>query len=119
MPSFRAMHYLGTSFLGEAALTTQLGIPHSQAYFCATCGEIWYRIWVEGGLWMVHHAPCAAHRGELVMDYAAIPGSVLYTSPVGSPSYAAHIDFAPPAVLRRELDVHLSWITKELELWQQ
>ena len=114
MPSFAASHYLGQALLGEARLTTQLGIPHSRAFFCATCGEIWYRIWVEGGLWVVEHAPCENHVGKLPQDQERVPGSVLSTIPVGSPSYAAHIDFAPSEVLRREFEITLRYFEKEL-----
>jgi len=47
-------------------------------------------------------------------DQGCVPGSILATVPVGSPSYAAHLDFAPEGVLRRELEVHLRNAEKEL-----
>lgn len=88
----------------------------SLAYFCSTCGEVWERL-SAGPTWQILTVPCAAHSPRGVMDWGAIPGSVVYhavtTERTALWAQAACVEHLPPAIRRRELEVHLKYFYKE------
>lgn len=109
MPRVTAKYFIEDVFLGESEIETQLGLPHSFAYFCTTCGRIWARI-ETGGLWFPECVPCVNHRPEAVFDWEKQPGSILAYAwskdYCGSMNWAAVMEFLPNKVLAREFQIH-------------
>ena len=111
-----------TTFIIEGQVTATLhpGPPelvHGQpepreslAYFCETCGEVWARV-VEGGRpFRVISMSCSRHPRP-------------YPSAVGGSLWLiwdrAFNDSLPPAVMRRELDLHLKHYDKWRSYYDQ
>jgi ABC-type xylose transport system permease subunit len=92
-------------------------IPHSEAYFCSTCGDIWARIWVKDQPFWVNHAPCARHHPVFAAEATAVPGSLLNspisTSALALPHWANTLRYFPPALVEREFLLHLNFYLKE------
>ena len=72
----------------------------NHAFVCPTCGELWARVWVAADEWRGYTFPCAKCPPWPLCD--SVPGSVLEI--LGGDN----LDYLPPAVLRRELAVHLA-----------
>jgi len=110
-----AYYIIQKDLRGEAAVPE---LSCSLAYFCRTCGEIWGRIVVEGAeTWNLQQVPCAAHQPTGVPDWNRIAGSILLPLDphVGAWGQAASLALLPAAMLRRELEIHL---THTETLWQ-
>lgn len=109
-------YLLGQRLLASSPATAS----RSFAYFCTTCGEIWARAWSSTSAeWDVEVAPCTEHRPQGVADWGRIPGSLLHprTRSADLPRWAQSIslEHLPPAVLRRELEVHLNYAERQLQ----
>lgn len=88
--------------------------PESVAYFCATCGEIWARVLVEGSAsarWLIEQSPCERHRATGVPDWMQTPGSLvqgrLRRSAVSVMFWAATLESLPLPLQNREVALHL------------
>jgi hypothetical protein len=97
---------------GRVIAESSASAPRSFAYFCSTCGEIWGRVWSqECRLWDVEDVPCVEHVPQGVSDWSRTPGSFLNRQPNSFNTPRTHqiitLEHLPPAVLRRELEVHI------------
>lgn len=105
----RASYFLGSRLLGVSSFTTPNCLPHSEAFFCATCGDLWGRVLVDGSAWSVHTIPCEKHAPTGVPDWGAVPGSFLpnrlFAETVSVMFWATVLEHLPPAVLARELEI--------------
>jgi hypothetical protein len=87
--------------------------PDSLAYFCASCGRVWGRAYIEGTTWHQRTTPCERHWKTGVADWATVPGSFLpfsigwWSVEVSTMFWAATLDYLPPKVLSRELRLAL------------
>lgn len=106
----RAHYFLGNGVVGTSVLPTHAtGAPDSVAYFCATCGEIWARILVEGseGEWQLSNTPCAAHKPFGVSDWGQRPGSLVQSrmriADHGPMMWAATLEALPLSLKNREV----------------
>lgn len=110
MPKVTAKYYVEDEFLGESVVETVVGLPHSFAYFCTSCGRVWARIHANPDLWFPECVPCAKHRPKAVFDWEKQPGSILaYTWSkdfCGSMMWAAVMEFLPSKALVREFRIH-------------
>lgn len=119
---YQASYFITGRYMGSSTFTAPF-VPRSMAYFCATCGDIWARIHVEQGeqepYWEVCHVPCDKHKVRGVIDWAAVPGSLLSSrvdnkkSNLAVQDWARAIEHLPPEVLRREFDVNLKWYDQQ------
>ncbi len=96
-----------------------LGVS-SQVYFCLTCGRRWADILVGGSTsWGIQPVPCVDHAPGGVTDWGLVPGSLICrlvsTNFVGKGGWASCVEYIPPALWARELEVHLKHFYKELE----
>lgn len=91
--------------------------PSSQIFICATCGEPWAKVFIEGQTWRVTSAPCRQHSWQGVQDFERIPGSILSRLVskdfVGSGDWGIVIEHLPPALLQRELSLYIEHFLKE------
>lgn len=87
--------------------------PDSLAYFCASCGKVWGRIYIEGTTWHQRTTPCERHWKAGVADWATLPGSFLpfsiglWSVEVSKMFWGATLDNLPAKVLQRELRLSL------------
>ena len=102
MPAFHASHFFRGQFLGDC-IARSLEQPFSHAFFCSTCGDIWYRIAVTGQLWVVEPVQCDLH-GD---------GCIACTNINRAYCDASYIDYLPPAAIRREFELTLASYEKE------
>ena len=65
-----ALYFLGTRLLASAPVpaTPSGAAPHSEAYFCATCGSIWARVVIPDSPFTCHTVPCHLHQRTGVAD---------------------------------------------------
>ena len=110
--------FFGTSLI-ELPATTPAGIiPHSFAYFCGTCGEVWARIIANPSAWEVRQVPCELHRPSSVQDWSATPGSILtafiHKNMTAVTGWAAALELLPPEIIQREFNLHLTRFEKSL-----
>ncbi len=103
------IHYL---LAGNLLAASPAPGRRSFAYFCSTCGEIWGRVWAVGvDEWDVETVACEEHRPQGVIDWSRVPGSFLsrqFRSAYSPRSHQAiSVEHLPPAVLRRELELHI------------
>lgn len=110
MPVFHASHYLRGQFLGDQIARAQEQ-PLSHAFFCSQCGDIWYRIAVGGQDWCVEPMPCDKHSEG---RFNVPPGSIAAFADCRLANDASHIDYLPPAVIRREFELTLAFYEMEL-----
>lgn len=96
-------------------------IPHSLAYFCSTCGEIWGRIECRGegerDMWSVEICPCLHHSPQGVPDWSRYAGTVTDSFPttrmLSKMWWGKAVEHLPPKVLRQEFDRLIQHLTKE------
>lgn len=103
-----ALYFLQNKLIGQTTFQCEAS-PHSLAYFCPTCGEVWGRVVVDGGkYWSVQHVACEKHLPQGVPEWGKPPGcfctdldsrrrnlSVLW--------WGRAIEHLPPELLQREL----------------
>ena len=97
-------------------------VPHSLAYFCTTCGEIWGRIACEteghSPHWSVEVCPCLHHSRSGVPDWSKIPGTItdafLTERSLSKMWWGRALEHLPPKVLRQEFDRLMQHHTKEI-----
>lgn len=117
----KAVYFLEGQFLGQSEFDCP-NLPHSLAYFCATCGEIWGRIHCttpnHSAHWDTVICPCTRHSPASVQDWSKIPGTVtdaFLTVPLLSTMWHGRaLENLPPPVLKREFLLLLSYFEKEL-----
>lgn len=112
-------YFLGPRHLATATFEAAFS-PHSLAYFCPTCGDVWGRIMVEGGepYWSLQHACCEKHSPRGGVEWGKIPGSFLTTLPLAANEYggmwlARSIEHMPREVLEREVRIHTNFYQPE------
>lgn len=97
--------------------------PHSLAYLCPRCGEIWARIICvseefPAPHWAVSIVPCERHSPSCVADWGSIPGTL--TDPfelsvnLSTLHWGRAIDKLPPDLLSREFHLLLNHYEKKL-----
>lgn len=116
MPVFKTTFFLGSRLLATFQFESD-ATPHSLAYFCHTCGDVWGRIMVDGGhYWHVEHIPCCKHQRTGVPDWAGkVPGSFLLEDDsrkrmLSVLKWARAIEHLPVAVLDYELHRHIFYL---------
>lgn len=105
------------SYIIDGRLIAQRSaIPNagSHLFICPTCGRNWAQIVIEGREFFPERRPCREHRAWA----DAVPGSVLLNVfGIESPmTYLLSLRGCPPELLSYELEVHLAYREKELEL---
>ncbi len=91
--------YLGTGPAADYAFRDERARkPWATAYFCPICGEVWARIAIDGQQYHVYSLPCIKHIPKWEFT---VYGSVWMDNE------RQLTDSFPPAVLARELDIHL------------
>ena len=114
MKPYLATFIVDGRVLGQSEITTDIQ-PHSLCYVCATCGEIWGRIFVRDDdamqYWDVEVAPCAKHLPRGVPDWGKVPGSFLIGTDlrkgsIRTTAWARAIEHLPQGVLTREFGIH-------------
>jgi hypothetical protein len=105
----KASYFLGNRLLGTSTFESANCLPHSEALFCKTCGDIWGRIYVEGSDWDVRAVPCSLHTPLGVSDWSAVPGSFLRSEisvyQMSVMFRAAALEHLPMPVLAREIAI--------------
>lgn len=114
--------FLQGTYLASSHLESNFR-PHSMAYFCHSCGEVWARVSVSGDespeYWEIVSSPCKQHRPTGVLDWTALPGSFLPESASLSladmriVAWARAIEHLPEAVLKREFELTLEWYERK------
>lgn len=103
-------------YLGHSDIECDFS-PHSHAFFCPTCGEVWGRVIVLQSGWQIHIVPCIKHTRSCVSDWSKVPGTI--TSPFLLPrdlskmEWALALDYLPPAVVRQEFARLLQYFSQE------
>ena len=100
--------------LPDLTLTIPTTCGNSILYICQTCGTRWATVEVTGSeLWQIESTPCVEHLPICVGDVGKVPGSILpRTAFVGKWADAIVIDALPPALLVRELQLHLNYFER-------
>jgi len=110
-----ALYFLHGKLLGQSEFPCQF-TPHSLAYFCPTCGEVWARVVVTHGgkpsYWSVEHVACEKHTPQGVPEWGAIPGTFCSARDsrrerLSIMWWGRALEHLPPAVLQREFDLTL------------
>lgn len=121
MPSYTAVYFLQGRLLGQSQFAAPTP-PHSLAYFCSTCGEIWARIGVLGErpYWSIEHVVCEKHTPRGVPEWRGIPGGLCPNmdsrrSFLSTMWWGRALEHLPPAVLERELTLTLSHYERKLQ----
>jgi hypothetical protein len=108
-----ALYFVQGKLLGQSEFLCRLP-PHSLAYFCPTCGEVWARIVVtEASYWSVEHVACEKHLPRGVPDWGKIPGTLCpsissWKKDLSILWWGRALEHLPPAVLQREFDLTLT-----------
>lgn len=119
MPTATALYFLRNQLLGRAEFPTTFR-PHSLAYFCSECGEVWGRVvcTMPGATpyWSVEHVPCQGHAPGGVAGWGAIPGAFCDGSPTKDMLsvmwWGRALEHLPPAVLQREFEITASYFER-------
>lgn len=90
---------------GLELVHAQLQRAEGRAWFCETCGEVWARAVVEGGVFRVLSAPCEDHLDSLMN--IRIPGSLLI------PLEKEFNDSLPLELWRREFELHVRFFERQ------
>jgi hypothetical protein len=111
----KSVHFfVGTQLLGSSAIEvdfdrSQRARPLSTAFFCEQCGEVWARAMIQDQPWEVWALLCEKHQ----LPYPfRVPGSMWL------PWNNSHNMALPPAVLRREVELHLAIYDRFKEMYQ-
>ena len=111
--TYSAEYFLHGTYLGGLQYDSgrsDLGWHRSSvAFFCPTCGDTWARMVVTASEGRACHFDVERVGCERHFDLWNIPGSTLVGRLEGL------VEDLPPALLRREFEVHLRWAEKELE----
>lgn len=105
------IQYLLTGRLLAALPFRQPVAPHSFAFCCSACGEIWGRVWnTDANYWQFESVACEQHTPAGVPDWGYTPGSFLWYHPQEAPSWARPriLGAMPTPVLQRELALHIN-----------
>lgn len=106
----KATYRLGN--LSAEAVSNHLG--NTYLYICPRCGVEWARVVVEGAEWFPLRRPCIAHEWA-----GMVPGSILTHIEDarfrGPSEHYVSLEGMPPAVLLRELEVHINAVEKGIE----
>lgn len=121
---YTSSFFLKGTFLASGSFASDFR-PHSLAFFCHTCGDIWGRISMhcpnDPGFhehWAIEHSPCKQHTRTGVQDWSALPGSFLPESSrlslanLSAMSWARAIEHLPQEVLKREFELTTEWYDK-------
>ncbi len=107
---YAASYFVANQYLGRVMIESDFA-PHSLAYCCSTCGEIWARVMVQGPCspyWHFLSVPCAEHKPQGGADYRRIPGSLLDNAfrkqTLSKMWWAAALEHLPPQVLTYEFE---------------
>ena len=113
---YQVTYFLGPKVFEVGSLDSNMA-PHSVAYFCATCGQVWGRAYVEATTWTTFTVPCERHEKTGVPDWSSIPGS--FIAPAGGRRaetstmfWSVCVDSLPPRLLDREFNLMLSHLDK-------
>ena len=114
--NYPTMFFLGARLIAQGSITAPLP-PHSQVYFCHTCGDVWGRIVVgSGDYFSLNSCPCAKHSNTCVADWGRIPGSFLPTvtdrRDLSVMRWAYAWDTLPAPILQYELSTHLAHLER-------
>lgn len=114
----RAYYFINNKLLGEAEINSNF-LPHSLAYCCPTCGEVWARITMQPHkqYWKFEPVPCEKHVVEGGLEYGRIPGCLLLErlnmkQNLSIMWWGRALEHLPPAVLQREFELTLSYYEK-------
>lgn len=106
-------YYIHHRFIEE----TQLRVtPHSLAYFCQSCGDIWARIVVdEAPVFDVISRCCERHVPLSGSSWGAVPGTLCQGDAdwISTQSAAAALENLPWSVLTREFTLLYEHALKE------
>lgn len=108
-----ALYFIHGKLHGQSTFPCNF-TPHSLAYFCPTCGEIWARIVIaEESYWSVEHVTCKKHRPQGVPDWGKIPGTLCasissWRKDLSVMWWGRALEHLPPAILQREFELTLS-----------
>lgn len=109
------MYFVGNSLLDEAVIKDDFAVD-SLAYFCPVCGDIWARI-VASHRWHILTWCCINHSPQGVAEWGRVSGSMLNVMNskefVGRWAWASCIEYLPPAILHRELMVHINHVERK------
>jgi hypothetical protein len=115
-----ALYFLHNKLLAQATFPCDF-TPHSLAYFCPTCGEVWGRIMIDGGkYWSVEHVACEKHLPQGIPEWGNIPGAFC-TNPNSSRNnlsimwWGRALEHLPLPILQREFALILNHYEKESE----
>lgn len=115
---FVDQQYLGTSAAEVQFVHGEVTAPLGHVFFCPICSEAWGRCIVDGQPSLVRHRFCERHvPGERVGNNSMghvhsfeVPGSLWLDE---DRTYNEHL---PPAVVFRELCLHLKWASEQANL---
>ncbi len=108
-----ALYFLHNKLVDQATFKCDF-TPHSLAYFCPTCGEIWGRIMVDGGgYWSVEPASCEKHTPQGVPEWGKIPGAFCTSidnrrQNLSVMWWGRALEHLPPTILQREFMLTLN-----------
>ncbi len=124
--TFSVTYILGSRHMGVSPVHLAYR-PHSLAYCCPTCGEVWARAVVTSddildpkSYWEFQPVACIRHTPQGVMEWGRIPGSFLLNGLGQSAEHvsimhrARCIDTFPRQVLLHELELIFNELDKEL-----
>lgn len=108
MNTYTADYFVEGQHFGRSSISADFP-PHSVAYFCRTCGEIWARILIEATTsqhWSIEFTPCSRHQPSCVLDWNTIPGTLLSSTHTKNllaiPQWARAIEHLPHTAVLRE-----------------
>ena len=100
-------YFLGTRLLASAPMTRDMA--HSQAYFCPTCGEVWFRILADESPnhFDLRTVCCEQHTPAGVPGCSEVPGTLCQgtMSTISTMRWIAALESLPLVVLEREFTI--------------
>ena len=101
----KALYFIHDQLMGVVDVPSL--VYESHAFFCASCGDIWARIIVDGRLSYCHQVPCENHLPQFAAEWTDVPGSLIrYLPQVPVMDWARDIQVLPIGVLHWEFKVH-------------